>query len=181
MRILTLLFVLFLFYPVYGYSLPADSIAIKVAQADNCKKSMKYDQAFSLYQQLYQSNPDNIDFLVACAEMEVLMGKEKEALATYEKILKVDPDNLPANIYMGNYYYLTAELKRKKIDEEYNKSTASTRIKNQNYKKNLNLIYITDYSTSKKHFENVIRTFPSIEAKRTLEKIAQVEKFVAEK
>lgn len=181
MRILTLLFTLFLCFSAFAHSMPTDSIAIKIAIAEECKNCLQYDKALLVYQELYKSNPNNLDLLVACAETEVLMGKEKEALLTYEKILNINPDNLTANIYMGNYYFLSAELRRKKIDEEFKNSSLPTRTRNQNYKKNLNLIYITDYSTSKKYLENVIRSFPSIEAKRTLEKIEQIEKFVREK
>jgi hypothetical protein len=179
MKTLTLFFVLCLSIPALLYSsMPTDSTAIKVAIAEEYKKSMEYDKAYSLYQQLYKINPDNIDFCVACAEMEVLMGKGKDAFTTYEKILKINSDNLSANIYMGNYYFLKAESRRQKINEEYKKSTATNRARNQEYKRKLRLIYATDYTDAKKYLENVVRNFPSIEAKRTLEKIEKIEKFI---
>ena len=34
--------------------------------------------------------------LVSCAEMEMMRGKEKDALKTYEKVLTLDGDNLQA-------------------------------------------------------------------------------------
>lgn len=179
MRVLTLLIVaLFCYAPVFSVIMPADSIAIYISQAERHKKDLNYDKAFSLYQDLLKSHPEHIDYMVACAELQVLMGKENDALQMYENILKLSPDNLAANIYLGNYYFLKAEMRRIQLEEEYNKSTLPTRARNEEYKKKMNLVYITDYSTAYKYLGNVLRTFPSAEAKRTMEKIALVEEFV---
>ena len=45
--------------------------------------------------------------------MQVCRGQEEDALRMYENILKLDADNLAANIFLGNYYYLMAEQERK--------------------------------------------------------------------
>lgn len=45
--------------------------------------------------------------------MQVCRGQEKDALRMYENILKLDADNLAANIFLGNYYYLMAEQEKK--------------------------------------------------------------------
>lgn len=49
--------------------------------------------------------------------MEMMRGKEKKMpLKAYEKVLMLDADNLQANIFLGNYYYLQAEKDKKKLE-----------------------------------------------------------------
>jgi hypothetical protein len=43
----------------------------------------------------------------------------------YEKILQLDADNLAANIFLGNYYYLMAEQEKKKLETDYKKTSFS--------------------------------------------------------
>lgn len=178
MRTLTLIFCLILSAFAWAGSVPADSLTIYIAQAEQYKKELNYPGAFDLYQRLIKSSPQNIELRVACAELQILMGKEAEALRTFEEILILSPDNLAASIYLGNYYFLKAESRRVKLEEDYNKSTLPTRARNEEYKRLMNVIYITDYSTAYKHLDNALKTFPSAEAKRTMEKIALVEEFV---
>lgn len=83
------------------------------------KKNRNYDKAFLFYKELSQKDPDNVDYLEAVAEMQVCRGQEKDALRMYENILKLDADNLAANIFLGNYYYLMAEQEKKKLESDY--------------------------------------------------------------
>lgn len=53
--------------------------------------------------------------------MQVCRGQEKDALRMYETILQLDADNLAANIFLGNYYYLMAEQEKKKLETDYKK------------------------------------------------------------
>lgn len=86
------------------------------------KKNRNYDKAFLFYKELSQKDPDNVDYLEAVAEMQVCRGQEKDALRMYENILKLDADNLAANIFLGNYYYLMAEQEKKKTGKVTTKS-----------------------------------------------------------
>ena len=47
--------------------------------------------------------------------MQVCRGQEKDALRMYEKILQLEADNLAANIFLGNYYYLDSRTGEKKV------------------------------------------------------------------
>ena len=58
-----------------------------------------------------QYYPADVSALVACAEMQMMRGETKDAMKLYEKVLALDADNLQANIFLGNYYYLQAEQK----------------------------------------------------------------------
>lgn len=46
---------------------------------------------------------------VSCAEMEMMRDEERDVLKSYEQVLMLDPNNLQANIFLGNYYYLQVE------------------------------------------------------------------------
>lgn len=142
------------------------------------KKNRNYDKAYLFYKELLQKDANNISYLMACAEMEVYRGKEAEALKTYEKVLQLDADNLSANIFIGNYYYLKAEKQKQKIEQDYKKISSPTRMQYARYKDGLHELMATGYGRAKTYLLNVIRQFPSTEVKKTLDKIQLVEKEV---
>ena len=107
--------------------------------------------------------------------MELMRGKEKDALKTYEKVLKLDADNLQANIYLGNYYYLQAEKDKKKLDDDFKKITSPTRMQYARYRNGLSDVFTNNYTKAKAYLQRVLQLFPSTEAGRTLEKIKKVE------
>lgn len=142
------------------------------------KRARNYDKGYLFYKELLQKSPNNVDYLAACAEMEVGRGKEKEALRTYERVIELDSDNLAANIYIGNYYYLMAEKERNQLENDYKKIPSPTRMQYAHYKDGLNLLVSTGYGKAKECLLKVIQRFPSTEAKKTLDKIVLVEKEV---
>ena len=73
------------------------------------KKKRNYDKAYLFYKELLQKDPNNVDCLETCAEMQVCRGQEKDALRMYEKILQLDADNLAANIFLRSEEH-TSEL-----------------------------------------------------------------------
>ncbi|WP_304523197.1 tetratricopeptide repeat protein, partial [Bacteroides acidifaciens] len=85
------------------------------------RKRWNYDKAYLFYKELLQKAPNNVGYLESCAEMQVCRGQEKDALRLYEKILQLDADNLAANIFLGNYYYLMAEREKKQLETDYKK------------------------------------------------------------
>ena len=85
------------------------------------KDKRNYDKAYLFYKEWLQYNPEDVPGLVACAEMQMMRGETKDALKLYEKVLTLDADNLQANIFLGNYYYLQAEQKKKTLEENYKK------------------------------------------------------------
>lgn len=144
--------------------------------ASHYKKSRNYDKAYLFYKELIQKKSDNVGWLVACAETEVCRGKEKEALQTYLKVISLDINNLDANIFIGNYYYLMAEREKQKLERDYKKISSPTRMQYARYKDGLSRLMGDGYGKAKEHLQNVIRQFPSTEAMRTLEKIKKIER-----
>ncbi|WP_281643927.1 tetratricopeptide repeat protein [Bacteroides zoogleoformans] len=143
--------------------------------ATHYKEERNYDKAYLFYKELLQRHPEDVSALVSCAEMELMRGKEKEALRLYEKVLLLDGDNLQANIYLGNYYYLQAEKDRKKLDDDYRKLSSPTRMQYARYRNGLSDLVINNYAKAKAYLQRVLQLFPSTEAGNTLKKIRKIE------
>lgn len=137
-----------------------------------------YDKAFLFYKELSQKDPDNVDYLEAVAEMQVCRGQEKDALRMYENILKLDADNLAANIFLGNYYYLMAEQEKKKLESDYKKLSSPTKMQYARYRDGLSKLFATGYEKARSSLQKVVLRFPSTEAQKTLDKILRIEKEV---
>ena len=142
------------------------------------KKKRNYDKAYLFYKELLQKDADNVGYLEACAEMQVYRGQEKDAQHMYEKILQLDADNLAANIFLGNYYYLMAERERKQLDTDYKKISSPTKMQYARYRDGLSKVFATGYLKARNSLQRVIHQFPSTEAQKTLDKIMKVEKEV---
>ena len=147
-------------------------------QAVAYKKNRNYDKAFLFYKELSQKTPDNVDYLEAVAEMQVCRGQEKDALRLYENILRLDADNLAANIFLGNYYYLMAEREKKKLESDYRKISSPTKMQYARYRDGLSKLFATGYEKARSSLQKVVLRFPSTEAKKTLDKILLIEKEV---
>lgn len=142
------------------------------------KNIRNYDKAYLFYQELLQKAPENVDYLESCAEMLVNRGFEKDALRMYEKILQLDADNLAANIFLGNYYYLMAEQEKKKLETDYKKISSPTKMQYARYRDGLSKLFATGYEKARYALQKVILRFPSTEAQKTLDKIRKIEKEV---
>lgn len=155
-------------------------IASKMADelASYYKRVRNYDKAYLFYKEQLQKSPNDVTCLSSCAEMEVYRGKESDALQTYEKVLALDADNLSANIFIGNYYYLKAEQEKQKIETDYKKITSPTRMQYARYREGLSRILSTGYIKARGYLEKVVSQFPSTEAQKTLERIRVIEKEV---
>ena len=81
--------------------------------------------------------------------MQMMRGEAKDAMKPDEKVLALDADNLQANIFLGNYYYLQAEQKKKTLEDNYKKIVAPTRMQYAGYRNGLSDIYSNGYSKAK--------------------------------
>ena len=154
----------------------SSKLAVDLASA--YRKNRNYDKAYLFYKELLQKTPDNVDYLEACAEIQVCRGQEKEALRMYEKVLQLDADNLAANIFLGNYYYLMAEKEKKRLDTDFKKLASPTKMQYARYRDGLSKVFSTGYQKARNSLRKVISQFPSTEAQKTLDKILRIEKEV---
>ncbi|WP_291530117.1 tetratricopeptide repeat protein [Bacteroides sp. UBA939] len=139
------------------------------------KRKRNYDKAYLFYREYLQYHSEDIAALVSCAEMEMMRGKEKDAVETYEKVLMHDANNLQANIFLGNYFYLQAEQEKKTLDSNYKRITSPTRMQHARYRNSLSAVYSNSYSKAKDYLQRVLQLFPSTEAGNILEKIKKLE------
>lgn len=139
------------------------------------KEARSYDKAYLFYREFLQRHPEDVPALVSCAEMELMRGKEKDALKTYEKVLTLDADNLQANIFLGNYYYLQAEKDKKQLEDDFKKIASPTKMQYARYRNSLSDVLTNSYGKAKTYLQRVLQVFPSTEAGNTLEKIKEME------
>ena len=121
------------------------------------KRKRNYDKAYLFYREFLQYHSEDVPALVSCAEMEMMRGKEKDAVKTYEKVLMLDANNLQANIFLGSYYYLQAEREKKKLEDDYKKITSPTRMQYARYRNGLSDVYSNVYSKAKDYLQRVLQ------------------------
>lgn len=143
--------------------------------AAHFKECRTYDKAYLFYMELLQAHPDDVQTLVACAETQLMRGKEDDARRLYEQVLELDADNLQANIFLGNYYYLQAEKRKKRLEEDFKHLSSPTRMQYARYRNGLSDIFAGGYDKAKACLQRVLQLFPSAEAGRTLERIEELE------
>lgn len=140
-----------------------------------CKGSRNYEKAYDYYKELIELRPHEVIYLISFAELQVILGKENDALNTYEKILLIDNNNLAANIFIGNYYFFLADKEKRILDNDFKKMESPTRMQYAKYRNELARLVSNEYDKAKTFLEKVIHQFPSVEAKKTLDKIQAVE------
>lgn len=123
-----------------------------------------------------QENNTDITLLVQQADTEVKNGNEANALNLFEQVLTTEPNNLHANIFMGNYYFLKGESSIEEHEMAYKKISSPTKMQHADYRNKRLEIYNTYHEKAKKHLETVVARFSSVEAKRTLKKITLLKK-----
>lgn len=105
----------------------------------------------------------------------MMRGQEKNAVKFHESALALDPNNLQANIFLGNYYYLQAEQDKKQLDEDYKRIGTPTRMQYARYRNSLSEVFSSGYTKARSYLQKVLQLFPSTEAGKTLEKIKKTE------
>lgn len=153
------------------------SVALRLARelATHYKDKRNYDKAYLFYKECLQYIPEDVTVLVPCAQMQLMRGEEKDAVKLYEKVLGLDADNLQANIFLGNYYYLQAERDKKKLEDDFRKISSPTRMQYARYRNGLSDVVSTSYDRAKQYLQKVLQLFPSTEAVKTLDKIKRLE------
>lgn len=146
--------------------------------ADAYKRINNWDKAYLFYRELIRLSPGDVSYLSACADVQVHRGQEKDAAQLYEKVLERDPGHLEANIFLGSYYFLKAELEKKQIEADYKKLSTPTRMQYARYRDKLAQLFSSEYQRAKESLQRVIGRFSSVEAKKALEKISSVEREV---
>jgi predicted Zn-dependent protease len=64
----------------------------------------KYDEAVHIYAELVRDLPENPGLTLDLGVALHMAGHEHKAITAFDRVLKLDPHNLPAQIYLGNGY-----------------------------------------------------------------------------
>ncbi len=69
-----------------------------------CIKQQWYAQVLSIYQELHQLQPHNVEVIVSLASAQAHQGDLQSALQLWKRALALNPASVPAMINLGNYY-----------------------------------------------------------------------------
>ena len=81
--------------------LRARALQANVAAARKAAQANRLDEAAQLYQQALAASPDSAFLVRDLADVEVKQGKTEEALASYRRVLEMDPSDVPSRIRIG--------------------------------------------------------------------------------
>ncbi|MEG2574335.1 MAG: hypothetical protein RSA44_06705, partial [Bacteroides sp.] len=119
------------------------------------KSKRNYEKAYSYYLELVRMAPYNISYLNICAELEVARGREQDAKSRYEKIISMDVNHLGANIFLGNYFFLSGNKDYEELERNFVKIASPTRMQYADYRAKLERVVNSKYRKAKDYLERV--------------------------
>lgn len=140
------------------------------------RENKMYDKAFTAYRECLRYTPHSKELLQAAAEVELQRGKEDGAVNYYSLLLKEDEENLPANIFLGNYFYWKGEKVRNFYEQEYRRITSPTKMQYASYRNKLEEIYHRYYEKAEIYLNKVMKIFPSSQVRISLEEIKELKR-----
>jgi tetratricopeptide (TPR) repeat protein len=108
----------------------------------------KDELAILVLEDLLAENPKQVDNLLLLASAYHRVGKDSMAVVNYKKILTYDETNYEANLFIGAYYYLKAEVELKRIKMLYLPDNLYTKMDYARYQLNRKEIISTYVSRS---------------------------------
>jgi predicted Zn-dependent protease len=79
----------------------SDDLALKSHRAKELMAESKFVEAISLYRELNQALPNNPGLMLNLGMAPHMAGKEREAIPQLEAVVKLDPNALPAWLFLG--------------------------------------------------------------------------------
>lgn len=108
--------------------------------------SKQYDKVVPLAEEILTVDPDDMKVREFYAGSLNRLKKTKEALEAYQEILKMDPENKNANLFVGNYYYLVGKSQLDRETKKYEAIATPSRVQYHEFTKK-NQAIIADYYT----------------------------------
>ncbi|WP_287826851.1 hypothetical protein [Bacteroides sp.] len=164
------------FYWVKGADkkLIADSLSYTLAEVYH--KRGELDKSLSFYK-LYISKANcSVEELLVLAQVIIDLCDVRLTQQIYERVIELDPKNVTANIFLGNYIYLRAERERKRLDYQFKKIKKPTRMEYARYRQQLKDLYLFSYVHAKTHLEEAYKSLKSVEVEKTLSHIDDIRK-----
>ncbi|MCR5763911.1 MAG: tetratricopeptide repeat protein [Treponema sp.] len=132
------------------------NVTANVEMAQNMFENKNYKQARLYYQKALVRDPENEDVLFGLGRADYFLGgkdpsKDKEAEATFKKILEKNPDYAPAYSYLGK---IAAADNRYKVASDYVRQAIDIDDTNYNY-----FIDYGMYESNLGHFDTAIQSW----------------------
>lgn len=127
-----------------------------------------YEKLELLASELLREEPEDEKLLQFYASSLQKNKKINEAKAVYEKLLLKNPNNLAANVFMGNYYYQVGKSKIEKEEQKYKATPNQDRVMWSNLQKRTKLITDQYYSKAVFYLENAYKHDENINIKKML-------------
>lgn len=134
-------------------------------------KEGQFDKSLFMYREYCDKTECSANDLLDIAQVIIDLGDVHLTEQIYEKIATLDPENLNANIFLGNYAYLRAERERKRIEYEFKRIKKPTRMEYAQYRQKLKDLYLFSYTHAQSHLKTAYRKLKSEEIKNTLDHI----------
>lgn len=100
-----------------------------IVSAQRALKLGRYSAALEMYESLYKKNRGNKQILMGLAVAQQYNGFNESAMATYEELLKIDPDNAGATVnMMGLMEKVNPELALNKLNKLWNKNPSNATV-----------------------------------------------------
>ena len=115
--------------------------------------------------------PGNPTWLHLEANGWQLLGKSEKALPIYQRLLKVNPHDLEALLFEGNYYYLEGKAKMKQLEAEYEAKPALSRIEYAAYRARVQAILDNEFAQATLFLEQANEINPNSTVANTLYEI----------
>lgn len=133
------------------------------------------DKTYLYARELLQTDPDNVEMLLTCAYAQLMRDHSEEACRLCEHVLRIDPDNLEANIFVGNFYYLQATQQFRQLKADYDHIEHPTRMQYADYRNRLSALFASDYTKARTCLLRAQHQVSSPEIGHTLAQIEQIE------
>lgn len=101
--------------------------------------SKQYAKLESLTTQLLLLRPDDTKMMQFKATSFQGQKKMKEAKAAFEKLIEINPENLSANIFLGNYAYQVGKMQIDKETKKYEAIPKPTRAQYSQFQKKIKI------------------------------------------
>lgn len=165
------------FYWVKAYDKTAISDTLLLGLAKSYYTKGKTNKALELSKTYYKNNKNlTVNKLLDLAELLTNLGEIRLTQNVYNEVIEIDPNNLSANLFLGNYLYLRAERERKRVCFNYKKKKKPTRMQYAEYREKLKELYNASYLDAREYLHRAYQKLTSSELKATISHIDEIKK-----
>ncbi len=139
--------------------------------ADSFYRRENASKTILMYKELVTKTSPSVPVLLKAAEIVINLGDVKVSQLIHQKILDVDPKNLKANLFLGNFIFLRGEKERKRLEYNYNQKKKHSRMEYAEFRTKQRDLYTNYYAKAKGYLTVALSQKNSEEVKNTLQLI----------